>query len=404
LPSRQAPPPASSMGCAQSSSGQARRKSRQLDRERYGYAVDSDEEDLPKKPKSQQPLQLQKPEKQQKQSLANQQPEPEADQQLHPGRTRRVQIDSAIRVKYNVSSILHRTEHSNSLVLKAVHRDTHEPFALKLVPAARASRFRTELSAIRRARHPNIVRCVTHIETPRFLCLVLELATGDRLSQRLNERGRLPELQAAVYSAQLLDGLAHLHSFGCAHRNIRTENLLFYHVGPDSRLLIIDFACALLPDSPDSEALAPPGSSASETPEGVDGRPCGQPADIWAVGMVTVAMLTGRKSAPVRPGQPPLLPQSLSEPARQFLAACLRPDPADRPAAAEARRCAWLTAASAVTAPTAASQRSASSSSEARRAASQSGSSSRCSSSRLGDSQLSETGTELRSNSDSTCS
>uniref|UniRef100_A0A3B1IEP5 Si:ch211-27e6.1 n=1 Tax=Astyanax mexicanus TaxID=7994 RepID=A0A3B1IEP5_ASTMX len=39
-------------------------------------------------------------------------------------------------------------------------------------------------------------------------------------------------------------GLRYLHSLGIVHRDLKPENLLYYHPGPDSRLIITDFGLA----------------------------------------------------------------------------------------------------------------------------------------------------------------
>jgi protein serine kinase H len=78
-------------------------------------------------------------------------------------------------------------------------------------------------------------------ETTDKLYMVVELATGGELFERIVARGAFSEQDAVRVLRMVLSGAAYLHSLGIAHRDLKPENLLYYHPGADSKILITDF-------------------------------------------------------------------------------------------------------------------------------------------------------------------
>ena len=80
-------------------------------------------------------------------------------------------------------------------VYKAVHRETREAAAVKLLSADLAgeegfrSRFEAEIETLRKLRHPNIVRLIGVGQQGELLYYVMELVDGNSLEEELR-RGR----------------------------------------------------------------------------------------------------------------------------------------------------------------------------------------------------------------------
>lgn len=80
--------------------------------------------------------------------------------------------------------------------------------------------------------------------------LVLDLCAGGDLLSLLSARGDLPEPEAADLAAQLADALAWCHRRGVAHRDIKSDNILFDAADADAgdgaraRLKLADFGSA----------------------------------------------------------------------------------------------------------------------------------------------------------------
>ena len=76
---------------------------------------------------------------------------------------------------------------------KIVHKKTHLPFAVKIIPkqkldAKERSRLATEIQILKRARHPNIIGLRGVCDTPDALLLIMELAEGGDLFDFLQTR------------------------------------------------------------------------------------------------------------------------------------------------------------------------------------------------------------------------
>lgn len=74
--------------------------------------------------------------------------------------------------------------------------------------------------------------------------MVMELATGGELFDRIIARGSFSERDAVKVLGMVLEGVRYLHTLGITHRDLKPENLLYFHPGPDSKILLTDFGLA----------------------------------------------------------------------------------------------------------------------------------------------------------------
>jgi glycogen synthase kinase 3 beta len=109
----------------------------------------------------------------------------------------------------------------------------------------------TELEILKMLRSPFCLSLIDHYVQPAsednmmYLFLVTEVMPESlgRLIRTSHQLGhRLPGLMIKLFLYQLFAGLAHIHSLGIAHRDIKTDNCLVDPV--DGRLKIIDFGSA----------------------------------------------------------------------------------------------------------------------------------------------------------------
>lgn len=93
-----------------------------------------------------------------------------------------------------------------------------------------AHRFAVEAKAVAKLRHPNIVEVFdvsSEEDVERYL--VVELVRGPTLRRLLEERGVFPPEIGAALALELLSGIAHAHSAGVVHRDVKPENVLIEH-------------------------------------------------------------------------------------------------------------------------------------------------------------------------------
>jgi tRNA A-37 threonylcarbamoyl transferase component Bud32 len=172
--------------------------------------------------------------------------------------------------------------------------------------------------------------------------LVMELVPGSDLATRLRE-GALDPSTTAHVGAQVADGLAAVHAQGIVHRDVKPANVLLESDG--SHVKLADFGIALLRDAARVTGTGTVmGTAAYIAPEQVLGQGISGKADVYALGLVLLECLTGRRpfpgtvveSATARLTRGPEIDQHLPTAWRTLLHVMTAQDPAARPTAAEA--------------------------------------------------------------------
>jgi len=138
------------------------------------------------------------------------------------------------------------------------------------------------------------------------LFLVLELAAGGELFDRIRVDEGCDEAMALQYFQQLLSGVAYCHKRGLAHRDLKPENLLLADHDDGAVLKIADFGlsavCADQNESSGSggvsmrrlmSVVGSPHYVAPEVLEGADDGYDGSKADAWSLGVILFALLNG---------------------------------------------------------------------------------------------------------------
>src|SRR5216683_1687176 len=215
-------------------------------------------------------------------------------------------------------------------------------------------RFDREARALARLSHPNVVAVYDAGLDGPDAYVVMELLTGPSLAELLAGPGPLPVPEAARYARQAAAALAAAHALGIVHRDIKPGNLV---LAADGTVKVVDFGIAAL--SFGTATFTATGTSlgtpAYLSPEQAAGRPAGPASDLYSLGCVLYALLTGSPpftgdhpvataaqhlnaaAPPVherRPDLPPVIDQ--------LLATLLAKDPQDRPPDA-ATVAGWLT-------------------------------------------------------------
>ena len=154
------------------------------------------------------------------------------------------------------------------------------------------SRFCAESHAVAMLSHPNIVAVydVSHSDTQEYI--VMELVDGVTLLQYMEKKGALPWNEALHFARQTARALAHAHSRGIIHRDIKPHNLMLLR---DGTIKVADFGIAALESElheSDGEAI---GSIHYIAPEQARGELPDPRSDIYSLGVVMFEMLTGRK-------------------------------------------------------------------------------------------------------------
>lgn len=202
----------------------------------------------------------------------------------------------------------------------------HEASGVSVV-AKRSSA--VEVAAHAAVDHPHLVRPleVRGAAGPDPV-LVLAVAPGGSLADRLACAGPLGAGRAAALLAPVADALAACHAAGVVHGDVSSANVL---LGADATsALLADLGAARGPavGVVPGGATGTPGSTA---PEVLDGAPTDARSDVWALAAVVVATATG---VVVDPRQPAAGVAGVEPALAGAVGAALSLDPAARPPAA----------------------------------------------------------------------
>ncbi|KAL4520450.1 hypothetical protein Ndes2526A_g05016 [Nannochloris sp. 'desiccata'] len=164
------------------------------------------------------------------------------------------------------------------------------------------------------------------------IVIVWELIQGIDLLDLLNEKGgRLEEIQAAHYFAQLSRGVDFIHNHGLCHRDLKPENCMVER-GTD-KVKIIDFGLSKHQQSAVTLGVGTPDYMAPELLGSATGgfaalqeRKVGQydakACDIWAMGVLLYLLVTGQY-----PFEDPKQPQNVVATLQNIAQGKIRPLP-----------------------------------------------------------------------------
>jgi serine/threonine-protein kinase len=191
------------------------------------------------------------------------------------------------------------------VVYEALHESHQRRVALKILrkmdlghPAA-LERFWREAQTMARLQHPHIVQLLEVGEAEGQLFLTLEFVEGRSLEEELRT-GPLACLSAACLVETLARTIHHAHRQGVVHRDLKPANVLLERcAGGDYVPKIADFGLAHPAGGRDltmtGDLVGTPGYMAPEQTWGkCRPRRIGPAADIYSLGAILYAALTGR--------------------------------------------------------------------------------------------------------------
>ncbi len=185
-------------------------------------------------------------------------------------------------------------------VFRAEHRTMNRHVALKILSRRIANnpqlleRFFSEIRAVAKLMHPNIVTAFDAGSQGGTHYLVMELVEGELLSSRISRGGVLSTAEAVNVLEQAASALEYAHRMGIVHRDIKPSNMM---LTADGRLKILDFGLAMFGKATQvaqdkklfmgtPEYMSP---EQVEQPDSVDAR-----SDLYSLGATLFYIVTGR--------------------------------------------------------------------------------------------------------------
>lgn len=187
------------------------------------------------------------------------------------------------------------------VVYRAVHRDLDREVALKVLAPQFSGdedyrqRFLSEARTLARLESNHVVAIYDAGEHQGSLYLAMQLVTDGDLSSWSRRFGPMPPAMALDLLRQVTNGLAAAHDAGVLHRDIKASNVLLRRLpGGATRAYLCDFGIAQTADDSHTRTGAVVGTWSYLAPERHRGVPASVSSDLYALGCLLWAMLTGR--------------------------------------------------------------------------------------------------------------
>jgi tRNA A-37 threonylcarbamoyl transferase component Bud32 len=161
-------------------------------------------------------------------------------------------------------------------------------------------RFYDEARLVNQISHDNIVQITDLVVGDDQVFIVMELLVGTNLSQELLRNGPMPLSRIKAIGKQLCSALDAVHQAGIVHRDLKPQNIMLVrYAGTPDFVKLLDFGIAKLRrgaelDGPRTLAGEVIGSPGYMAPEQLLGEPVDARTDIYSLGVVLFAMITGQ--------------------------------------------------------------------------------------------------------------
>lgn len=200
------------------------------------------------------------------------------------------------RGAFGIVRIAHKTDpndakHEQLYAVKEFRRRPQED------PKKYSKRLNSEFCISSSLRHPNVIHTLDLLTDAKGdYCEVMEFCAGGDLYSLVLAAGKLEVVEADCYFLQLMRGVEYIHEMGVAHRDLKPENLLLTTHGA---LKITDFGngeCFRMAWETEPHMTAGLcGSAPYIAPEEyVEKEFDPRAVDVWACGVIYMAMRTGR--------------------------------------------------------------------------------------------------------------
>lgn len=177
---------------------------------------------------------------------------------------------------------------------------SNQEVAIKVLKANRfkvgKKRFSREFRTLAKMKHPNVIRVDSYGDIHGHPYIAMDYIEGTDLhktirafpSLTLTERWK----RVREILVDLVRGLSHIHSHGIVHRDLKPSNILINKKG---RCIITDFGIVKELNSDLEASTALVGTWAYASPEQISGQELDHRSDIYSLGIILYAMLSGRR-------------------------------------------------------------------------------------------------------------
>lgn len=184
-----------------------------------------------------------------------------------------------------------------AIVYRAKQLNIDREVAIKIMAPALAKqenfvrRFKEEAERLAKLEHPHIVPIYDHDQHEQYLYMVLRLLSGGSLSNLISSDEPVALERIVRIVQQISSALAHAHNLSIIHSDLKPSNIL---LDDDGNAYLMDFGIAKLISETKGEQMSTLlGTPSYIAPEMWQDQNVDHRADIYSLGMVVYALLTG---------------------------------------------------------------------------------------------------------------
>jgi len=210
----------------------------------------------------------------------------------------------ALTNKYTVSKVLgrgatgevrlgFRIPDLHRVAIKIICKRTNSTISSK-----EASQVLNEVKILQSVSHPCVINLEDVIDTQDFLFIVLELAEGGELFDKIIERTKMNEVEAKLHFFQIASAIKYLHSKNICHRDLKPENVLLCTVDDANPIVkitdmglskLVDLGTVLKTFCGTPQYIAPE----VVTSAGMQDSTYTMKVDCWSLGVILYILLSG---------------------------------------------------------------------------------------------------------------
>jgi eukaryotic-like serine/threonine-protein kinase len=190
------------------------------------------------------------------------------------------------------------------VVYRVEHARIGKLMALKLLTGEltrdpqQVARFKREAQLVSRLSHPNTVQVFDFGASDGLVYLAMEYLKGEDLGHLIRRVGPLGVERTLKIVIQVCSSLREAHEKGMVHRDLKPENIIVMQGAEEEDLIkVLDFGLAKLREGGELSEVTSRGAIVGTpyymSPEQIRGDDVGPESDVYALGALTYACLTG---------------------------------------------------------------------------------------------------------------